>query len=182
MLYPVKLCLTMCYNGGETQLRLSSLLLLWLYIEKYPLADYSHICILLTIKHFQVAIVKHGLGTPLSIQWSVTVEQAYGFQPYPCSLVTDMHIYKLQGLCYTHRGPPQSPSSPRLHLMTSSLICKIYFFFSIIRRALASDMSGIGLTCLGRQWIMKRVLGVLVIQSSMIIPFTQAGCRLSWLD
>lgn len=152
MLYPVKLCLTMCYNGGETQLRLSSLLLLWLYIEKYPLADYSHICILLTIKHFQVAIVKHGLGTPLSIQWSVTVEQAYGFQPYPCSLVTDMHIYKLQGLCYTHRGPPQSPSSPRLHLMTSSLICKIFFFFfSIIRRALASDMSGIGLTCLGRQ-------------------------------
>lgn len=122
-----------------------------LYIEKYPLADYSHICILLTIKHFQVAMVKHCPGTPLSIQWPVTVEQAYGFQPYPCSLVTDMNIYKLQGLCYTHRGPPQSPSSPRLHLMTPSLIGKIFFFFSVIRRALARDMPGIGLTCPGRR-------------------------------
>lgn len=116
---------------------------------KNILTDYSHICILLTIKHFKVAILKHCLGTPLSIQWPVTVEQAYGFQPYPCSLVTDMHTYKLQGLCYTQRGPSQSFSSPRPHLMTSSLIGKI--FFSIIRQALASDMPQIGLTCLGRR-------------------------------
>lgn len=73
---------------------LSLLLLLWLHNEKYPLADYSQMCILLTIKHFQVAIVKQCLGTPLSIQWPVTVKQAYGFPPYPCSLVTDIHVYK----------------------------------------------------------------------------------------
>lgn len=54
--------------------------------------------------------------------------------------------------------------------------------FFIIRRALASGMPGIGLTCPGRRWIMQRVLGVLEIQSTMIILFTQAGCRLSWLD
>lgn len=119
-----------------------------LCIEKYPLAHYSHICILLTIKHIHVAIVKHCLGAPLSIQWPVRVEQAYGFQPYPRSLVTDIHIYKLQGMCYIHWGPPQSPSSPRLHLMTSSLICKI---FCVIRQTLDSNMPGIGLTCPGRR-------------------------------
>lgn len=124
------LCLTLC-RKGKTQLRPSVLLLPWPHIEKCPPAEYSHICILLTMKHFQIAIVNQCLETPLSIQWPVTVEQAYGFQPHPCSVVTDMHVYKLQGLRYTHRGTPQSPTFSQLHLMTSSLICKIFFFFSL---------------------------------------------------
>lgn len=128
------------------------------------------------IKHFHVAMVKHCLGTPLHIQWPVTAEQSYGFQAYPCSLVTDMHIYKFQWPCWVQKRPPQSPSSQWLHLMTFVIFILIFF------PVLAGDMPGIGLTCPGRRWIMLRVLGVLDIESSMIIPFTQAGCRLSWLD
>lgn len=49
---------------------------LCLSVETYPPAQYANISILLTIKHFQVATVQPSLGTPLSIQWSVTVQQA----------------------------------------------------------------------------------------------------------
>lgn len=45
-----------------------------IHAEKYPGADYSHICILLTVKHFEVTIVHRRLRTPLGLQWPVTVE------------------------------------------------------------------------------------------------------------
>lgn len=45
-----------------------------IHIEKYPGADYSHICILPTVKYFEVTIVCLRLRTPFGIQWAVTVE------------------------------------------------------------------------------------------------------------
>lgn len=150
----------------QTQPRPSPLLPLWLYIEKYPPADYSHLHFAYCEALLSGCLSRALPGTPLGIQRPVTVKQAYGFQPYPCSPVTDMHVYKLQDPRHIHRGPPQSPPSPRLHLMTSSLIAKI--FFSIIRQALASFVTGIGWTL--RRWFMQKVLG------------ESRGSRVAWLS
>lgn len=123
------------------------------------------------------SIVKHCLGTPLGMQWPVTVEQAYG---------KNLTLVPLSLIC-TYTRPvlhSQGPTSISF-LPTDSFndfITQREYLFPFSRTALASDMPGIGLTCPGRRWIMHRVLGVLEFQSSTIIPFTQAGCRLSWLD
>lgn len=84
--------------------------------KKNPVADCSHICILLTMEHFQVAWVKHRQWTPLGIHQPVSIQRAYGFQPFPCSLVADMQVYKLPGLCCIHRS-----RHPRLSAIVASL-------------------------------------------------------------
>lgn len=166
---------------GNTQLSLSLLFLPWLYIEKYPPADYSHICILLTMKHFQVAIVKHCLGTPLSIQWPVTRTGIWVSTLPLFSCHWYAHIQITRPVLHS-QGPTSISYFPMASFNDFITHRQDSFFFSNIRTALASTMPRIGLTCLGRLWIMQRDLGVLEIQSSMIIPFTRAGCRLSWLD
>lgn len=126
------LCLTLCYKKQQkTHFWTSLLLLPGLHIEKYPPAEYSHYLhfAYYCVKHIQVAITKHWLGTPLSILWPVTAEQAYRFQPYPCSFVTDMNVYKLQGLCYTHCGPT---SISFLTASVNDFITHLYDFFSFL--------------------------------------------------
>lgn len=68
------------------------------------------------MEHFQVAWVKHRQWTPLGIHQPVSIQRAYGFQPFPCSLVADMQVYKLPGLCCIHRS-----RHPRLPATVASL-------------------------------------------------------------
>lgn len=121
------------------------------------------------IKHIWVAIVKHCLGTPLSIQWPVSWTGLWvsTLLLFPCHWYAHIQITRPM----LHSQGPASIS--HLHLMTPSLICKFFQSLGVLWPATC-----LGLVCPGRQWIMQRVLGVLEIQSSLIIPFTQAGCRL----